>query len=109
MSDENVNFKRAVLQVRGKEVLADGAVIAVARDEVIAAVIADRLSGVYDIDEAAEYCGMAAATIRYHIYQSQMLTADGNVGMNNFFYRRTLDQFLSERRSPGRVGDEVTL
>ncbi len=109
VADESVNFKKALLQVRGKEVLADGVVIAVARDEVIAAVIADRVSGVYDIDEAAEYCGMVSATIRYHIYQSRMLAADGSVGMNNFFFRRTLDRFMRERRSPGRPGDEVEL
>lgn len=53
------------------------------------------------IAEAATYCGMSIAALKYHIYTSKQL-AGRMIGHSIAFERATLDQFLAHKRQPGR-------
>jgi hypothetical protein len=56
----------------------------------------------YGVKEAAEYCKLAARTIKYHIYESGELQADALIGHSLVFTQETLDEFLARRRPVGR-------
>ena len=56
----------------------------------------------FGVKEAAEYCGLAARTIKYHIYESGELQADALIGHSLVFTKETLDDFLKRRRPVGR-------
>lgn len=53
------------------------------------------------IKDAASYCGMTEAAIKYHIYVSKDLKPR-LVGHSFLFERDVLDQFLAQKRKPGR-------
>jgi len=52
--------------------------------------------------QAAKYCGLSVASIRYHVYRTKNLVPDGRVGRNLVFLRPTLDAFKDVLRVPGR-------
>ena len=56
----------------------------------------------FGVKEAAEYCSLAARTIKYHIYESGELQADALIGHSLVFTQATLDDFLKNRRPVGR-------
>jgi hypothetical protein len=56
----------------------------------------------YGVKEAAEYCKLAARTIKYHIYESGELQADALIGHSLVFTQETLDEFNARRRPVGR-------
>ncbi|NIV38007.1 MAG: helix-turn-helix domain-containing protein [Anaerolineae bacterium] len=56
----------------------------------------------FSTEEAAEYLGLAVATVKYHIYESKALAPDATIGRTLMFTRDTLDQFQATRRKPGR-------
>lgn len=56
----------------------------------------------YGVKEAAEYCKLAARTIKYHIYESGELQADALIGHSLVFTQETVDEFLARRRPVGR-------
>ena len=59
----------------------------------------------YTTKEAAEYLGIAVATVKYHLYQAEDLKADAKVGGRLVFTQETLDHFAEEiKRRPGRPG-----
>ena len=56
----------------------------------------------FDVFQAAEYCDLSVASIRYHIYRTENLVPDGRIGRNLVFTRETLDEFKAVPRIPGR-------
>jgi hypothetical protein len=56
----------------------------------------------FGLKDAAVYCGLAARTLKYHIYESGELKPDAIVGHSVVFTQPTLDAFLRNRRAPGR-------
>ncbi len=56
----------------------------------------------FGLKDGAVYCGLAARTLKYHIYESGELKPDAIVGHSIVFTQPTLDAFLKNRRAPGR-------
>jgi hypothetical protein len=53
------------------------------------------------ITDAARYCGMSISALKYHIYTAGDLSGR-SIGHSLIFERAQLDQFLAEKRRPGR-------
>lgn len=56
--------------------------------------------------EAAEYCGLTVAGLKWHIYVRKNLVPDLKVGQALVFRQSTLDAFNESRPKPGRPRKE---
>lgn len=59
------------------------------------------------IVQAAEYCGMSVAALKYHIYEGSDGTGPQDlrgrmIGHSIVFEREELDRFMAGKRKPGR-------
>lgn len=59
---------------------------------------------IFSIPEAAEYLGVVASVVRYHVYQSKYLQPDFRLGRELGFYKSTLDAYMRKYQS-----DDLTL
>ena len=57
---------------------------------------------IFSTAEASKYLGIAVSTIKHHIHITKALKADGKFGQSLYFTRETLDQFIAQKRKPGR-------
>lgn len=55
----------------------------------------------YSTEQAAEYCKMSIAAIKYHIHTSKTLKGE-LVGHSYIFTQAQLDTFLKNKREQGR-------
>jgi hypothetical protein len=57
---------------------------------------------VYSTSQAAEYCGLALDSFKYHIYDAKPahLQPDIQLGKELGFYKSTLDDFMRRHQSP---------
>ncbi len=53
------------------------------------------------IDQAAEYCGLTVAALKYHLYVAKDLQGR-LIGHSYIFEKEQLDAFLANKRAPGR-------
>lgn len=53
------------------------------------------------IEDAAKYCKMSVAALKYHIYVAGDL-AGRMIGHSITFEREVLDHFMANKRAPGR-------
>lgn len=52
---------------------------------------------IFSTSEAADYCSLSVAGIKYHIYVSRRLKPDDRVGKALYFTRATLNRFKRGR------------
>ena len=62
---------------------------------------------IYSTKEAAEYLGLSVQGIKHHIYTSGDLVPDAKIGRNLVFTKATLDNFESQKRTPGRPPEKT--
>ncbi len=53
------------------------------------------------IEQAAEYCNLTVAALKYHLYVAKDLQGR-LIGHSYIFEKDQLDQFLARKRAPGR-------
>jgi len=56
----------------------------------------------YTVEQAADYLGLALATVQYHIYKSQELMPMRRIGKTMVFTRAILDDFKQRKRPAHR-------
>jgi len=60
------------------------------------------MNKLYSVRDAAGYLGLAAVTIKYHLYHVKDLVPDGTFGKSLYFTQGTLDQFALRKRAAHR-------
>lgn len=61
-----------------------------------------------DTKRAAEYLGVKKETVAYHLYVACDLQPSFYIGRSPAFTKENLDNFITNKRSPGRPKSEVS-